>query len=48
MILTLYYLASDGESSMLQAINSDNMNTVQVVVVHNLYLFPHNWTGLTF
>lgn len=33
---------------MLQAINHDDVDTVQVVIVHYLYLFPRNWTGLTF
>lgn len=38
---------ADSESSMLQAVQSDDTNGIQVVVVHNLELLPHYWSGLT-
>lgn len=38
---------SDSESTMLQAVHSDDTNSIQVVVVHNLELLPHDWPGLT-
>lgn len=38
---------SDSEPSVLQAVNSDDSNSIQVVVVHNLELLPHYRPGLT-
>lgn len=42
-----YVSTADSESTMLQAVQSDDTNGIQVVVVHNLELLPHYWSGLT-
>lgn len=41
-------LASDSETSVLQAINHQDVDTIQAVIVHYLDLVPRDRTGLTF